>query len=1002
MKQNIIKTLFAVFVVMTIVSCVADKKTGRLTKFGKFYHNVTGHYNYFFNAREIIETSTEKLAVAHKDNYNKVLEMYREAAIESATSENPRFDDAIKRGKVNAELHPKSDWADDTYLEIGMAQYLKKDYADAEGTFQYIVSQFDPKKLALEDKESRRKAAKSDAAKKDDAKKGDAKKEAKKSSKKSTKKKTVQRFTPKTDPKKDVKKEDPKSDSKKTATKKQDTLRSIVFHEIGGDKLMRNENGKKIKRRTYFLKHRPVREDAFLWLARTYIEQQRFDEAESLLRTLGNDYTLPQKLWKQLPEILAYSKLRQKDYTKAAENLEETIKRNKNVKKRTRYTYILAQIYDLQKESDKAYTCYKKVLKLDPDFDMEFNAKLNLANNAFATGKMTTPEVVALLKKMLKEVRYEDHYDQIYFTLGKISMTNGEEAQGIAYYKKSILANKTDKNQKAEAYYAIAEYYWKKERFAIAKHYYDSTATVLAKTDDRYDLVSRRAIELTEIAKNIEIVEINDSLLRMAAMPDAERNELGKKIIEKRRETEKADAIKSAIEKANSDAEGRSDASTVAAVKNGAAAKSLSAINLDGTATTGAWWAYNEASRKKGQRDFERKWGKRKRTDDWRRLQRKDSDISTPEDSAAVAATTPNLLTTNPTDASQKDIDALWAGIPKSDKEKEALRFANTEALYKIGDLFRLRMNMPKNSVRAHEDLLSRNPTKNEHEQEIFYTCYLNHSDLKNKPKADYYKGLLNTKFPNSIFTKVVNDPNYLAEQKKKAAVLDTYYEKAFGLYKNDSTLAALAMTMKSDSLFGKDNKLKAKFSLLNAFCRGTMNGRNDYIASLKGVQTKHPNTSESIRAGELLAELENIGRSKAGATKGLGKIGEDQAVDFSYKPEMEHYVVIWIKDEGATDHLPDFRTSATEYNTRFYNIKNLKVAALTPDLQTALLIVRRFDNAEAARQYATNINGKAQEYLGEKDINYNAMPISSENYAALLRTKNTVGYEAFVKKMYK
>ncbi len=302
MKQNLMSLLLAVFVAVSLIGCVADKKTGRLSKIGKFYHNVTGHYNYYFNAREMIGISQKKLAETHKDNYNKILEMFREAAVESATSENGKFDDAIKRSKINIELHGKSDWADDSYLEIGKAQYLKKDYKDAAATFQFIINQFDPKKLALENGEAKKASKRKTVEKKVEPKKVVPKK--------SSKTKEVKRFTPKTDPKTDPKNL-VKTDPNKAAGGK-DTLKSVVVTAIGGDVLRRTEFGKKIKRRTFFLKHRPVREDAFLWLARTQIEMEHYDEAESLLRSLGNDYTLPKRLWKQLPEILAYSKLRQK------------------------------------------------------------------------------------------------------------------------------------------------------------------------------------------------------------------------------------------------------------------------------------------------------------------------------------------------------------------------------------------------------------------------------------------------------------------------------------------------------------------------------------------------------------------------------------------------------------------------------------------------------------------------------------------------------------------
>ena len=101
------------------------------------------------------------------------------------------------------------------------------------------------------------------------------------SSKKNTPKK-VTKFVPKTTDKNDKNDKNDKTDKNAPKTTgKKDTIKSVVFVPLGGEKNMRNEFGKRIKRRTYFLKHRPIREDAFLWLARTYTELERFDEAES-------------------------------------------------------------------------------------------------------------------------------------------------------------------------------------------------------------------------------------------------------------------------------------------------------------------------------------------------------------------------------------------------------------------------------------------------------------------------------------------------------------------------------------------------------------------------------------------------------------------------------------------------------------------------------------------------------------------------------------------------
>jgi hypothetical protein len=236
-----------------------------------------------------------------------------------------------------------------------------------------------------------------------------------------------------------------------------------------------------------------------------------------------------------------------------------------------------------------------------------------------------------------------------------------------------------------------------------------------------------------------------------------------------------------------------------------------------------------------------------------------------------------------------------------------------------------------------------------------------------------------------------------LANEKKKSQVLNVFYQNTLRLYRKDSVFAALANTLKSDSLFGKDNKLAPKFTLLNAMCRGSLNGKDDYIASLKGVQTKFPKTSESDYAAMLLEELQNAKKPKAAK--------QDTNIEtaaFAYTPEAEHYAVIWIKDEGATDRLTDYRTTATDYNTKYYNVKNLKVAALTPDLTTALLIIRRFDDAIVAQTYVKAMKNKTEEYFGEKKIVYSGMAVSSQNYVLLLKGKALADYEDFYKKNYK
>ena len=76
----------------------------------------------------------------------------------------------------------------------------------------------------------------------------------------------------------------------------------------------------------------------------------------------------------------------------------------------------------------------------------------------------------------------------------------------------------------------LAEYYYDSEDFVNAKNYFDSTLLVLPNTDDRYDSVSRYSNNLTDIAKNIEIITLQDSLLRVAAMSPSEKKDIAARI----------------------------------------------------------------------------------------------------------------------------------------------------------------------------------------------------------------------------------------------------------------------------------------------------------------------------------------------------------------------------------------------------------------------------------------------------------------------------------------
>jgi hypothetical protein len=136
--------LLAAFAI--VAGCVTQKKKdAEPSGFKRRYHNLTSHYNYWFNADELFRLTNDKLTNGYKDNYSKILEIYPDLASDSKSAATD-YDDVIKKSSKGIALHRVSGWTDDCYLLIGQSQYMKHDFETAEATFKYIKDEHDPKK----------------------------------------------------------------------------------------------------------------------------------------------------------------------------------------------------------------------------------------------------------------------------------------------------------------------------------------------------------------------------------------------------------------------------------------------------------------------------------------------------------------------------------------------------------------------------------------------------------------------------------------------------------------------------------------------------------------------------------------------------------------------------------------------------------------------------------------------------------------------------------------
>ncbi|MCB0543184.1 MAG: tetratricopeptide repeat protein [Saprospiraceae bacterium] len=947
MKNSFVITLTLAALILS-AGCVTKKKKGEdVGWFKRGYHNVTSKYNYWFNADELFTLTTEQLADQHTDNYNQLLDIYPEAAVDPQSARGD-LDNVITKASKGIALHRPSEWVDDCYTLIGQAQFMKRDYETAENTFKWIKDEHDPKKKKLSSKKKKEKVKKKKKKKK--SKKRKSKKKKKKKKKKSSKKK-------KADKKPDE--EQPAN----TATDKPEAPAAPAVTAADIKPTGENPYDKGWQREAAYPK-------AMIWFGRTLTEREKYDEAEFLFRDLWEDPWLPEGLRAELSTAEAYLWVKQKKYDRAIPPLSRAIELTRRKKDRARLAYILAQLYERAGNYEQAYAALETVLSSNPAYEMEFNARLHQIQAGWTNRQISSADANRSLERMAKDDKNLEYRDQIYYVMADIALKDGLKKDGIAYLRQSLDYNQNNTAQRAESYLKLADLYYEDENFVLAKNYYDSTLTVLPALDERQQRVKDYAENLKDIARLIQTIAANDSIVRIFYMDDDARKELAQKIKRQREE----------------EAEAAARAQAAAPPPGSAKAPPPLAGNRPSS-----FYFYNEAFLKKGKRDFNKVWGNRKLEDNWRRSNR---PLTGPVGEEIAKKDSARVNTVS--DAELKD---LFASIPKSEAELTVLHLATYEAMYQLGTLYRDRLQHNMRCAVTLEEMLTRYPDMDKYEKEAWYYLYLAFTDLKNASKAKYYLDKLVGKYPNSSYARALTDPNFMNATKARERELNSYYEQTFTIFQDGKYQDAFERCKEAPQKYGSQNPLMAKFALLSALCTGNLQGNDAYCQALAEVIGRYPESAEATRAKEIARLISCKGFEVEDKKK------NDVVIDDAFTKEDDklHYFIVSLR--GDDIRLDDVKVSVSDYNRENHRLEQLRISNifLGADTKNPLVVIRKFDNKNQAMRYYNEVKDQA-DFLGEseeKKYDKEFFAITQENYRRILKNRTLDGYREFFEENY-
>ncbi len=766
----------------------------------------------------------------------------------------------------------------------------------------------------------------------------------------------------------------------------------------------------------------PSRNDALIWLARTLIEQNEFGESGGLINTLQNDPNLPKRLRNDLDEVSAYWFYKQAGYDSAASHLEKALSNADTKEDKSRWEFLLAQLYEMNHQYAKASSYYLKAAKHTVTPLVDIYARLNEAKMLKGTGNTKDlDKSIGNLLKMARQDKYESYRDIIYYSAGQLSLQKPDTNTAIIYFGKSLRHNENNIVYKNKAFLQMADIAFSRKQYRLAASLYDSLQTSDSTLADRLEQIKARKNALSKIVAAINNIEREDSLQRIAAMPPAEREDYVKKLL---RRLLKEKGLKEDNNNTGND--------FTNPFNNSQQQADLFADNN----AKGDWYFYNGSLKARGYNDFKTKWGNRTNVDNWRRVavtgsNNNPNDKNNPVDIKGKIKNNPKENTNGKEQTTEISYDELMKNLPLTEEKLASSNETIASSLLDLAKLYQNELDEYELAAATYENYLQRFPNRLM-DGEVYLALYYCYTKLGNTAKADYYKNLLNGKFASSKSGKLLNNPAS-GNTKIKNPEATKLYENIYTLFIEGNFDQAIMEKKKADSLYGV-NYWTPQLLYIEALYN--IRQHNDSIA-IMGLQTiinTYPSSPLKEKAGnvinvlkrrkEIETYLTNLQVTRATDDQIIAPV-DDKVVNknpvitpvikdsakkimppltngtFTMSITSPH-VVLMILDKVDQVYVNEAKNALSRYNTENYYGQPIVINKEVLDADHNLLVISSFPDAESALRYYDKIKKQAKNEISWLPANkYSFLIITDQNLQLLKTNKNMTGYKNLLNTQY-
>ena len=864
-------------ILLVIATAFSSCSTKKNTATRRAFHNLTAHYNPYWNGYEAYKQGLRDLDNQIKTDYTKILPVKEYGTLQQVQSINMHLDRAIEKASKVAQKHSMFferrehvKRVKDSYMLIGKSYFYKQDYFNARQTFEFVARQYE---------------------------------------------------------------------------------------------------------------RQPIRFEAQLWQARTAIKMREFERSITLIEGLQNQVRrqdFPRNLHREIPVVFAEHYMGQENYQAAKPHLRKAAELSRDKNFRARMYFILGQIHQMEENYTEASRFYAMVIKEKPDYEMTFNARINRAQS-FDARSGNSREITSELNKLLRDSKNQNYHDQIYYALATVALRENNDSAAFRLLRRSVASSVENDFQKTLSARKLADLYFQIPNYKEAYAYYDTTMQAMQYDHPDYNQLDRKTRTLRELVGHMNTIQTQDSLQRLAAMPEADRNKIIDQLIAEHKAEQ--DRIKEEEQQM-----AMADRSFTPMPGRDPSRGMLQQV------TGGGWYFYNPQAVSFGFSDFTRKWGRRKLEDNWRLSDKRVYTFDVADMQVSDADTLGSKEDAKANDPMNRD--TYLRNIPTTPEQMEASNRLIADAMYQLAYVFREGFRDYPRSSEGFEAFLSRFPGHTR-DLDALYHLYTLYTLMGNASEAGRHKNTIIQKYPDSEYAAILSDPDYFTKQEQEKRRVAALYEDAFNAYKSQQYRMVVIYSNEAERTY-PDSPLLPKFAFLRTLSKGSMHNQDTLINELKVFIAGYPSSDLVPMAQDILGTFGIEGFVDEESQ--MDKKKEEPSI-YSFSANDNHFFVMIVNHNRI--NVDATRVRISDYNSRNYNLDKLTVNAVLIDDDHQMISVSNFRGRDRAMAYYHAIS--ASDYVFEPQLRRDAryFAISSDNYPVFYRDKDVEKYMRFFEKHY-